>query len=198
MILNLLFVFFSSVLLISSAMVIVVQNSVYSVVFLVLSFVSSAGILFLIECEFFALIFLVVYVGAIAVLFLFVVMMLDVKTSVNQDRLRYVPIGITIGILLLIQIILFVSVPYQSFYSDFILNNKYQDWYDKLDLLIEIEAIGQILYTHYVLQFLVAGLILTLAVLGAVVLTINLVDKKSQSQVIMKQLSRKQQNVLNF
>ena len=199
MILNLLFIFFSSVLLLSSVMIITVQNSVYSVVFLVLSFVSASGILFLIECEFFALLFIIVYVGAIAVLFLFVVMMLDVKISTTSyDRLRYFPIGLLIGIFLLIQIITTISVLFKPFYSNSVFMNQYQDWYNKLDSLTEIEALGQILYTHYVLQFLIAGLILTLAVIGAVILTINLGEKASQSQVITKQLSRRQQNVLNY
>ena len=199
MILNLLYFFFSSVLLISSLMIITVQSSVYSVVFLVLSFVSSAGLLFLIECEFFALLFIIVYVGAIAVLFLFVVMMLDVKTiTTSRDSLKYFPFGIFVGILLLMQMTSIISAQYEPSYVDFVMNNCYQDWYEKIDSLTEIEALGQVLYTHYVLQFLIAGLILTLAVIGAVVLTVNLSEKKSQSQIITKQLSRKQQNALNY
>ena len=86
MIINFLFYFFSFILILSSLMVIVVQNAVHSVLFLVLSFISSASLLFLLECEFVALLFIMIYVGAIAVLFLFVVMMLDVKTlTVKKD-----------------------------------------------------------------------------------------------------------------
>lgn len=199
MILNLLFFFFSSVLLISSLMIITVQNSVYSVIFLVLSFVSSAGILFLIECEFFALLFIVVYVGAIAVLFLFVVMMLEVKTlKVSRDGLKYFPFGVFVGMILLWQILSAISFQYDSPYLDSIMYNGYQDWYDKIDSVTEIEVLGQVLYTHYVLQFLIAGLILTLSVIGSVVLTVNLSEKKSHNQVINKQLSRNQQNALYY
>lgn len=197
MILNLYFFFFSSVLLISSSMIIVVQNSIYSVVYLILSFVSSAGILFLIECEFFALLFVIVYAGAIAVLFLFVVMMLDVKTSiVNRDSLKYYPFGLVVGLMALLQVLSIISSQYESSYLDSIMSISYQDWYDKVDSVTEIEALGQVLYSHFVLQLLVAGLILTLAVIGAVVLTVDLSKRKSQKQVISKQLSRKQQNVL--
>jgi len=197
MILNLLFFFFSGVLLISSLMIISVQNAIYSVIFLVLSFVSSAGILFLIECELFALLFIVVYVGAIAVLFLFVVMMLDVKTIiVNRDSLKYFPFGIFVGVVLFVQIASFLSMQYEPLYFDSITYNSYQDWYDKIDSVNEMQALGQVLYTHYVLQFLIAGLILTLSVIGAIVLTISSFEKKSQSQIITKQLSRKQQNSL--
>ena len=74
------------------------QNSVYSVLFLVLSFVSAASFLILFECEFIALMFIIIYVGAIAVLFLFVVMMLDVKMAIsNKDTFKYFPIGVIIG-----------------------------------------------------------------------------------------------------
>lgn len=180
-------------------MIITVQNSIYSVVFLVLSFISSAGILFLIECEFFALLFIIVYAGAIAVLFLFVIMMLDVKTiTASRDDLKYYPFGLFIGLIAIFQMLNIKSIQYESFYIDYVLFLKYQDWYEKIDSVTEIESLGQLLYTHYVLQFLIAGLILTLAVIGAVVLTVNISEKKSQSQIISKQLSRKQQNVFYY
>ena len=197
MIINLLFFFFSSVLLISSSMIILVQNAIYSVIFLILSFISAGGMLFLIECELFALLFIVVYVGAIAVLFLFVVMMLDVKVvTTNRDSLKYFPLGILIGLILFVQISYLLSLHYEPSYLDSITYNNYQDWYDKIDSVTEMEALGQVLYTRYVLQFLIAGLILTLSVIGAVILTVNSFEKKSQSQIISKQLSRKQQNSL--
>lgn len=93
MIVNLFFYFFSFVLITSSLMTVFSQNSIYSVLFLVLSFVSSSSILFLLECEYVSLIFIIIYVGAIAVLFLFVVMMLDIKTiSLVKDSLKYFPL----------------------------------------------------------------------------------------------------------
>ena len=186
-------------LLSSSLAIILSQNSIYSVIFLILSFMSSAGILFLIECELFAFLFLVIYVGAIAVLFLFVVMMLDIKVITSRrDNLKYFPFGILIGLILLSHILIAINLQYDFSFLISITSNNYQDWYNKIDSIIEIEALGQVLYTRYVLQFLIAGLILTLSVIGAVVLTVNFSGKKMQNQVIVRQLSRKQQNSFYF
>ena len=180
-------------------MVITVQNSIYSVLFLVLSFVSASSLLFLLECEFIALMFIVIYVGAIAVLFLFVVMMLDLKTAnLGKDTLKYFPFGSFIGVVFLIELVLIISENFKSNpYNRDLLFNFYTNWYDKIDSLTEIEAIGQILYTHYVLQFLIAGTILLVAAVGAVVLTINTDNSKvNKNQIIFKQLSRNYKNVL--
>ena len=127
MIINILFYFFSLILLLSSLMVIFVQNSIYSVLFLVLSFISSASILFLLKCEFLALMFIVIYVGAIAVLFLFVVMMLDLKTITTQkDSLKYFPFGLIIGGVFLIEILMVVGETFkQNPYNDSFLHNSY-------------------------------------------------------------------------
>ena len=98
MIINSLFYLFSTTLILSSIMVIIVQNTIYSVLFLVLSFLSASSILFLFKCEFVSLIFILIYVGAIAILFLFVVMMLDLKDSnLKKDALKYFPFGLFIG-----------------------------------------------------------------------------------------------------
>jgi len=180
-------------------MVITVQNSIYSVLFLVLSFVSATIILFLLECEFIALLFIIIYVGAIAVLFLFVVMMLNIKAiNLTKDTVKYFPFGSFIGAVFLIEIILIVFKNFEAnpYHQNFFLFNSYQNWYNKLDSLTEVEIIGQIIYTHYVLQFLIAGLILFLAVIGAVVLTMNFSHKKSKNQMSFKQLSRKYENVV--
>lgn len=198
MITNLLFYFFSNVLLISALMIIIVQNSIYSVLFLVLSFITSASILFLFECEFIALMFITIYVGAIAVLFLFVVMMLDIKTIYfTKDTLKYFPFGSFIGFVFLIEILLVVSRNFKiNPYQNSLLSNFYVNWFDKIDSFTDLEAIGQVLYTYYVLQFLIAGIILLLAVIGSVVLTINTSVKNAKHQVIFKQLSRNYKNVL--
>jgi len=197
MIINFLFYFFSFILLLSSLMVIVVQNAVHSVLFLVLSFISSASLLFLLECEFVALLFIMIYVGAIAVLFLFVVMMLDIKTLNNKkDILKYFPFGSFIGIIFLTEILLVVTDTFKTNpYINSSLFNYYTNWLDKIDSLTELESIGQLLYTHYVLQFLIAGNILLLSVIGAVSLTIN-TNHTTKKQIIFKQLSRTYKNVL--
>jgi NADH-quinone oxidoreductase subunit J len=200
MLTNSLFYLFANVLIISSFMVIFVQNSVYSVLFLVLSFISAASLLFLLECEFIAFMFIIIYVGAIGILFLFVVMMLDIKIiNIGKDSLKYFPVGSFIGIVFLIEILILIQEsfklnPYQ--FND--LFNFYVNWYDKIDAISEIEAIGQVLYTHYVLQFLVAGNILLLATIGVVVLTVNTNTVNLKNQIIFKQLARNYKNVLLF
>ena len=197
MIISLLFYFFSNILLFSSLMVIVVQNSIHSVLFLVCSFISAASLLFILECEFLALLFIIIYVGAIAVLFLFVVMMLDIKTvNLTKDTIKYFPFGSFISIVFLFEILAVVLKNFKANpYKESFLVNFYQNWYEKLDPLTEIEALGQILYTHYVLQFLIAGYILFLAVVGSVVLTVTPPRKKYKSQITYRQISRNKNSV---
>ena len=194
---NFLFIVFSLILLVSSLMVVVVQNSVYSVLFLVLSFISSAGLLLIFECEFLAFMFIIIYVGAIAVLFLFIVMMLDIKViNYNKDTLKYFPVGLVIGTIFLLETLIIINKHFKSnFYSNLIYENFYANWFDRLDTFSDIESLGQIIFTQYVLQFLIAGNILLLATVSAVVLTINTSSKK-KTQSIFKQISRKQKNVL--
>ena len=184
------FIFFSIVLFISSLSVVILQNSVHSVVCLVLSFISSSGILLLLECEFFAFLFVIVYVGAIAVLFLFVVMMLDLKDlPTNQtSNSKYFIFGVFAALGFLVLVLPTLTNYYESnSYGISLVENVFTNWYNE-DAITELEALGQILYTHYVLQFLVAGLILTLSVIGVVVLTVNLSAKNLATNV--KQISR--------
>ena len=196
MIVNILFYLFSIILLLSSLMVILVQNSIYSILFLVLSFISSAGILFLLKCEFLALMFIVIYVGAIAVLFLFVVMMLDLKTITTQkDSLKYLPVGIVISGVFLSEVLFIIKETFKSTPHPF-LQNQYFNWYERLDSFTELHAIGQVVYTQYVLQFLIAGNILLLATVAAVVLTVNTQTQTEKKQILFKQLSRNYKNVL--
>ena len=182
-------------MLLSSLMVIIVQNSIYSVLFLVLSFVAAASLLLLFECEFIALMFVIIYVGAIAVLFLFIVMMLDIKIiASNKDTVKYFPVGFLIGSLFLIEIFYILTKNFEfNLYNESY--NYYINWYDKLDFFTDIEAIGQVMFTQYVFQFLIAGNILLLATIAVVVLTIN-TRSKSKTQIIFKQISRKFTNVL--
>ena len=198
MLIDLLLYMFTGILLLSSVMVISVQNPVYSVLFLILSFVSSICVLLLLECEFFSLMFLIIYVGAIAVLFLFVVMMLDVKyiTISKKDAIKYLPFGIVVLGLVLLESLMLIkdSFTFNS-YINIELKNFYVNWLDQTDAFNEIEAVGQIMYTQYVVQFLIAGNILLLATIAAVVLTVN-TDNKTQltKQIIFKQLSRTNKN----
>ena len=199
---NILLFIFSGVLILSALAIITVQNSIYSVLFLVLNFVTAAGLLFLLECEFLSLLFIVVYVGAIAVLFLFVVMMLDVKILESpKDFFKYVPAGSFIGGIFLIEISLviggtFTNNPYK--YSDIgeHIFNQRSNVYCKLDFFTDIGTLGQILYSYYIVQFLIAGFILLLAVIGAVVLTMNNNSQNVKKQMFFKQISRDYKTVL--
>jgi len=199
MLINSLFYFFSFVLLLSSLMIILSQNSIYSVLFLVLSFVSSSSILFLLECEYISLIFILVYVGAIAVLFLFVVMMLDIKTIyLAKDSLKYFPFGSFLGIVLLSEVLIVVPSIFESInpYNVNFLANDYADWFHKLDYFTEIISVGHLLYTDYVIQFLLAGNILLLATIGPVTLVLVRSIETAKTQVTFKQLSRTYESVL--
>jgi NADH-quinone oxidoreductase subunit J len=179
-------------------MVIFVQNSIYSVLFLVLSFISSAGLLLLLKCEFLALMFLIIYVGAIAVLFLFVVMMLDLKiVDLKKDALKYFPFGTVIGSLLLAEILLGINETFTiNPYTNSVFSNIYFSWYQRVDVFTEMQAIGQVVYTEYVLQFLIAGNVLLLATIAAVVLTLKTKNDSDRKQIIFRQLSRSYKNVL--
>ena len=200
MIVNSFFYFFSCVLLISSVMIILSQNSIYSVLFLVLSFVSSSSILFLLECEYISLIFIIIYVGAIAVLFLFVVMMLDIKTVyLAKDSLKYFPFGSFLGLVFLIEILIAIPSTFDStnpYNANFFLN-YYSDWFNKLDYFSEIISIGQLLYTDYIIQFLLSGNILLLATIGPVVLVLVRSIELNKTQIIFKQLSRTYSSALH-
>ena len=173
MIINLLFIFFALSLIVNASLVVLTPNSVYSAFFLILSFISATCILFLLECDYIAIIFITIYVGAIAILFLFVVMMLTVKNDkVFERSVKTFPFGFVFGSLFFAEIVYvlndsFVSNPYLK-NGQFV--NYYVNWFEKIDAISEIEALGQIIYSHYAVQFLAAGSILLLAAVGAVVL----------------------------
>lgn len=186
-----------ALVIISAVMVILSKNPLYSVLFLVTSFLSSSILLFLFENEFLALFFLIIYLGAIAILFLFVVMMLDIKHRDLQTSGLYLPLGLLIGVTLFVEIQgVFLKIFSKNTNISILEHNSYLNWYENLDSLLDISAIGQIFYTHYVLQILMAGLILYLAVIGVAVLTVKSANNKREKrqQSLFRQLSRK--NVL--
>jgi NADH-quinone oxidoreductase subunit J len=185
-----LFYFFSGVALFSAIMVISARNPVHSVLFLILVFCNSAGLLILLEAEFLALIFIVVYVGAIAVLFLFVVMMLNVKiTEIQDEVLQYLPIGGLIGIVFLLEIFLIIEGDFVSLINPNQDNTVYIDWFAQIDSISNIQTLGNVLYTDYVLFFLLAGVILLIAMVGAIVLTMS-TRSSLRRQFIYQQVSR--------
>jgi len=167
--LSLLFFYVFSVVAVGSAlMVIASRNAVHSVMFLILVFINAAGLFLLAGAEFLALILLVVYVGAVAVLFLFVVMMLEVDFGgMRQGVLQYMPIGVVVGLVLLVELLLvagsFVVAPEAATTSVL-----------PIDLGIEnTRALGQVIYTRYVFLFQASGAVLLVAMIGAIVLTLR-------------------------
>jgi len=163
------FALFSSIALVSASLVIRTKNPVHSVFFLILVFCNTAGLLVLLGLDLFAMILLIVYVGAIAVLFLFVVMMLNIKIAEIQDNvLRYLPIGI----LFLLEVILIIDTDLlPNLDSSQVLT--YTAYASKVNSWSNIESIGNLLYTTYSLFFLLASIILLVAMIGAIVLTLK-------------------------
>jgi NADH-quinone oxidoreductase subunit J len=186
-----------ALLLTSASFVIISKNPLHSVLFLVASFLSASMLLFLFENEFLALFFLIIYLGAITILFLFVVMMLNIKYRQLQTSRFYFPIGTLIGITVFIEV---YGVLSKIFSKNTNLSlqehNHYFNWYDCLDALPDAYVFGQIFYTHYVLQILIAGLILYLAVIAVAFLTVktSFSGGMVREQSVFRQLSRK--NVL--
>ncbi|MDK9694934.1 MAG: NADH-quinone oxidoreductase subunit J [Siculibacillus sp.] len=162
------FYLFAAVTVGSAFMVISARNPVHSVLFLILAFFNAAGLFVLMGAEFLAMLLVIVYVGAVAVLFLFVVMMLDVDfTELREGYLQYLPIGSVIGLILLAELLMVVggwaidpglvgkgAVPYVAGAGN-------------------VQAIGEVLYTKYVYFFQGAGLVLLVAMIGAIVLTLR-------------------------
>lgn len=191
---NFLFYLFSSLTLLSGILVIQARNPVHSVLFLILVFFNAAGLLVLLNLDFFAMIFLVVYVGAIAVLFLFVVMMLNIKLAeINENRLRYLPIGGLLGLLFLFEILLIVDndlIPL-LFYENISAVTEYRelnflDWSNTIHTVPNIQAIGNILYTYYFYFFLLSSIILLVAMIGAIVLTMQKGIRIKRQQVFLQ------------
>jgi len=162
------FYLFAGACVASAFMVIAARNPVHSVLFLILAFVNAAGLFVLLGAEFLAMILIVVYVGAVAVLFLFVVMMLDVDfAELRQGALQYLPVGVLVGMVFLAELLLVaggwviapgmpqsISAPTPT-------------------TITNTEALGRVLYTQYVYYFQAAGVVLLVAMVGAIVLTLR-------------------------
>ncbi len=163
------FYLFAAITVASGVMVIAARNPVHSVLFLILAFFNAAGLFVLMGAEFLAMILVIVYVGAVAVLFLFVVMMLDINfTELRQGFLQYLPIGGLIGLVLLVELILvlggLVAVP-QTAQAQLPIPDPAK--------VHNTAALGQVLYTKYIYLFQGSGLILLVAMIGAIVLTLR-------------------------
>jgi NADH-quinone oxidoreductase subunit J len=164
------FYLFATIMVGSGFMVIASRNPVQSVLFLILAFVNAAGLFLLMGAEFLAMILVIVYVGAVAVLFLFVVMMLDVDfAELRQGFLQYLPAGALIWVVFLLELILVVG----AYVIDPALVRSPGVPIPPADVMTNTEALGQVLYTRYFYFFQAAGLILLVAMIGAIVLTLR-------------------------
>ena len=164
------FYVFAFVVMASATMVVVSRNPVYSVLFLILAFFNAAALFILIGAEFIAMILVIVYVGAVAVLFLFVVMMLDINvTQLREGFLKYLPVGALIGLVLLLEILLGLGVlGGNSPAMEGLAKSGAQ-----VGAIDNTRAIGRVLYTQYFYLFQAAGVVLLVAMIGAIVLTLR-------------------------
>ncbi len=168
MIAALFFYLFAALLVASAVMVISSRNPVHSVLFLILCFFNAAGLFVIMGAEFLAMMLVVVYVGAVAVLFLFVVMMLDVDfVELRQGMLNYLPVGATIGLIVLVELAMVVG----SWVID--PNAAKVAAAPATGSVTNTQALGEVLYTQYVYYFQAAGLVLLVAMIGAIVLTLR-------------------------
>ena len=186
------FYLFAAITVASAVMVISARNPVHSVLFLILAFVNAAGLFVLMGAEFLAMILIVVYVGAVAVLFLFVVMMLDVDfAELREGFLSYLPVGALVGAVLLAELLLVVGA-----------------WAISPDVVKGIaapipsgvtntEALGLVLYTRYVYFFEAAGVILLVAMIGAIVLTLQH-KPQVKRQSIVAQVARNRASAIDI
>ena len=157
------FYLFAGIMLASGLMVVVSRNPVYSVLFLILAFFNAAGLFVLIGAEFLAMLLVVVYVGAVAVLFLFVVMMLDINFSeMRAGFQKYLPLGLIVGGILVFELV-------AAMYGDVFKGATLPEAMD----ISNTRALGNVIYTKYMYLFQVAGLILLVAMIGAISLTMR-------------------------
>jgi len=171
----LIYAILSSFILLSAVLVILVRNPIHSVLYLILVFLGVGFLLLLLKIEFLAFLFFIVYLGAIAVLFLFVVMMLNIRlTELKENIIKYLPLSTLIFVLFIIEFLYLVK-------SSTILNSgynieliySYKTWYRIVEDLNNIEILGSLIYTYHIYAFILAGIILLLAIIGAIILTLN-------------------------
>ncbi len=164
------FYIFAGIAIASGVMVVSSRNPVHSVLFLILAFFNAAGLFVLMGAEFLAMILVVVYVGAVAVLFLFVVMMLDINfAELRKGFLTYLPVGFLVGLILLVELVLVFG----SWAVSPLAETAGRAPTPALENVTNTHALGLVLYTQYVYLFEAAGFILLVAMVGAIVLTLR-------------------------
>lgn len=188
MIEQIVFYLFGGILLLSASMVVVMRNPIHAALFLVLAFFASAAIWLLLQAEFLAITLVLVYVGAVMVLFLFVVMMLDINlVSVREGFARYLPIGISVAVLMVTAMGLVVG-------SDYFTSETYMAMKSIGPDYSNTKELGLTLYTQYLYQFEIAGAILLVAIIAAISLSMSKAKVKKttnpEEQVVVKKDDR--------
>ena len=188
------FYMFALITVASAVMVISARNPVHSVLFLILAFFNSAGLFVLLGAEFLAMILVLVYVGAVAVLFMFVVMMLDINfVELRQGFLQYLPLGAIIGLLMLGE--LFVVVGGHAMTPLAVAGGSVP--IPPAAAVTNIEALGALIYTHYIYLFQAAGMVLLVAMIGAIVLT-HRTRKGVRKQRIADRIARRAEETIEL
>jgi NADH-quinone oxidoreductase subunit J len=187
------FYIFASLVISSAAMVIFSRNPVHSVLWLIVAFFNAAGLMVLVGAEFIAMLLVIVYVGAVAVLFLFVVMMLDIDfAELRAGFAKNLPLGVLLAIVLVCELILGIGA-YRA--GAVTLGTPEAGMASVNDQIPNIQAIGNLLYTKYIFLFESAGLILLVAMVGAIVLT-HRPSKGTRGQNISRQNQRRPQDAV--
>ncbi|MAB14547.1 NADH-quinone oxidoreductase subunit J [Parvibaculum sp.] len=186
------FYVFAAITVAAGFMVIAARNPVHSVLFLILAFFNAAALFVLMGAEFLALMLVVVYVGAVAVLFLFVVMMLEIDIAeMREGFLQYLPIGGLVGFILLVELVLVLGAWTFAPEAAGVAAHPVPD----VAQIDNTRALGQLLYTNYVYLFQAAGLVLLVAMVGAIVLT-HRENTKAKRQNIARQVSRRRDQAI--
>ena len=188
------FFLLSFVCILSSTLLTTNRNPVYSVLSLVLLFVCGGLLLLILGIDFLPFVFIVVYVGAVAVLFLFVVIILDIKLASSTNNLKTIPLVFFISLVSFL-FLNYIVRPYKSLYVKYftVFPVDYYDLYSEdfydIDDESSLSTLGQVLYTEYILHFVIAGLVLLVAIIGAIVLTSRR-RQISLKQKVFKQVER--------
>lgn len=195
--LNFILPIFFSILLTCALLIILIPNPIHSVLFLVLLFCNSAALLLLFQIEFLSIMLIIIYVGAITILFLFVVMMLDINIiSKNKNDFYNYSFFASFIILAFFLETFTCTISLLNKNVLYSLHPFYTQWVSLIDPITNTATIGQILYTFYLAYFLIAGIILLIALIGAVTLTYQLSSKKTIDTSTFKQIARVKNNAI--
>jgi len=191
---SLLFFILSLILIFSAISLIVVKNPIHSVLYLIVVFVGTSGLLIMCDAEFLSMIFIIIYVGAISVLFLFIIMMLNIKMiELRENLLKYIPISFVIGLTLLAELIYLFKYNFNlNLHFDLNSNLHFTNFIDYFTIFNSsdnIKLLGYLIFTSYVDYFLICGLILFVSMIGTILLTLHL-EISTRKQDLYLQVGR--------